>query len=250
MTSFLLALLLCASSPGDTPGNLRAKLAELNAKDPVSGTVHYALRKESGDEKKPDVTEGSVSIGVEAGPQGLRIAWPRSVLAAAAAEAKAKAANAESKTPIRAAMEELSAVDVGDYLDGAPRLLRELERTSVIEERTESVQGQPAQLLVLKLTPNLSAEDSKYVKDISATLKVWVAPDGLPLACEKEVRIKGRAFVVIGFESYEKETLRFAKIGDRLVVVHLSKESSGSGGGEHGRGTVEMSLTPSSEAGR
>ncbi len=241
----LLSLLLASSLlQADTLTDLKALLIRLNGQEPVKVSVEYQFWNRQGDDKKPVITEGHARTQVEDGPQGLKMIWSRGVLQSAAQEAKAKALDPEKKTPTRRAIEGLKALEMSDYLNGAEELLRTLEQAQLIEEKGgETWQGKPARLLHLKLTPSLSQQDRKYVKEMSATAKVWVGADGMPLAAETEVRLKGRAFLVISFEQQQKEAFQFTRNGNRLIVLRHTQESTGSGGGEKGQSKTVTTLT-------
>lgn len=242
----LLVLVLAAGLlRADALGDLKGSLAHLNGQEPVKASVTYQYWSRQGDEKKPVVTEGKAALFVEEGPQGLKMSWSRALLQAAAQEAKAQAKDPEAKASVRRAIEGLKAVEVSDYLNGADELLRTLEQGQLLEEKAEAWQGRPARLLRFKITPKLSRQNQKYVKELVATASVWVGSDGVPLAAETQVRMKGRALMVISFEQDQKETYQFARVGNRLVVTHHAKESSGSGGGEQGQTRTVVTLTPS-----
>lgn len=242
----LLALFLAAGLlQADTLADLKGTLAHLNGQEPVKASVTYQFWSRQGDEKQPVVTEGKANAFVEEGPLGLKMSWSRALLQTAAQEAKAQAKDPEQRASTRRAIEGLKAVEVSDYLSGAEELLRTLEQGQLLEEKAEAWQGKPARLLRFKITPKLSKQNQKYVKELVATASVWVGADGLPLAAETQVRMKGRALMVISFEQDQKETFQFTRIGNRLVVTHHAKENSGSGGGEQGQTKTVVTLTPS-----
>ena len=72
----------------------------------------------------------------------------------------------------------------------------------------------------------------KYVKEIEARAKIWLGADGVPVAAERRVKTGGRAFLVVTFESEERESFRFAHVGDRLVVVRHELDRHDQGAGE------------------
>jgi hypothetical protein len=238
-------LLVCGLLQADALSDLKGTLTRLNGQESVKASVDYQFWSRQGDEKTPVITEGKATTFVEDGPQGLKMSWSRALLQAAAQEVKAQALDPEKKASTRRAIEALKAVEVSEYLNGAQELLRTLEQGQLLEEKGEAWQGKPARLLSFKLTPKLSKQNQKYVKELEATAKVWVGADGLPLAAETRMRMKGRALVVISFEQKEQESFAFQRVGNRLMVIHHSKESSGSGGGEKGQTKTMVTLIPS-----
>ncbi|HJV47820.1 MAG TPA: hypothetical protein VJ549_00965 [Geothrix sp.] len=236
-------LLVCAVMQADALSDLRGALARLNGQEPVKANVTYQFWSQQGDDKKPVITEGRASSQVEDGPQGLKICWNRNLIQTAAQEARAKALDPEKKTPTRRAIEGLKAIEVAEYLNGSDELIRILDQAQLLEEKAETWQGRPARLLSLKVTPRLGQQDKKYVKELEATAKIWIGADGLPLASESHVHMKGRALLVISFEQNQKQEYRYVRAGNRLVVVHHVDESSGSGGGEKGQSKTVVDLS-------
>jgi hypothetical protein len=238
----LVFLLVSGLLRADVLSDLKATLARLNGQDPIKASVDYQFWSKQGDEKAPIISEGKATAFVEDGPQGLKMFWDRALIQTAAQEVKAQLKDPEKKATTRRAIEGLKAVEVSDYLNGAEELLRTLDQSQLVEEQHETWQGRPAKRLRFKITPRLSRQDQKYVKDLEATASVWIGADGLPLAAESQTRMKGRALLVITFEQQQKETFRFVRVGNRLVVVSHVQESSGSGGGERGQTRTTVTL--------
>lgn len=236
-------LLACALAQADTLGDLKSALAKLNGQDPVKANITYQFWSKQGDDKKPVISEGKATSQAEDGPQGLKLTWSRNLIQTAAQEARAKVQDPEKKTPTRRAIEGLKAVAVSEYLNGSDELIRTLDQAQLIDEKTETWQGKPARLLNLKLTPRMGEQEKKYVKELEATAKLWVGADGLPLAIQSSVRVKGRALLVITFEQSQKEEYHFARSGNRLIVVQHVSETSGSGGGEKGQTKAVVNLS-------
>jgi hypothetical protein len=239
----LLTLLLAGSLlQADSLSDLKEMLAHLNGQEPVKASVDYQFWSKQGDDKAPVISEGKATTFVEDGPQGLKMSWNRALIQTAVQEAKAQAKDPEQKATTRRAIEGLKAIEVNDYLNGAGELLRTLEQGQLLEEKAETWQGKPARRLKFKVTPKLSKQNQKYVKELDATATVWIGADGLPLAAESQTHMKGRALLVISFEQQQNESFQFTRVGNRLVVVHHVQESSGSGGGERGQTKTIVTL--------
>jgi hypothetical protein len=239
----LLTLVLAGSLlQADSLADLKETLSRLNGQEPVKASVDYQFWSKQGDDKAPVISEGKATTFVEDGPGGLKMSWNRALIQTAVREAKAQAKDPEKKGSTRRAIEGLKAVEVSDYLNGAEELLRTLEQGQLLEEKAEAWQGKPAKRLKFKLTPKLSKQDQKYVKELEASATVWIGADGLPLAAESQTHMKGRALLVISFEQQQKETFQFAHVGNRLVVVNHVRESNGSGGGERGQSKTVVTL--------
>lgn len=239
----LLALLLAGGLlQADSLSDLKGTLARLNGQEPVKASVDYQFWRKQGEEKSASITEGRATTLVEDGPQGLKLSWSRALIQTALQEAKAQIKDPEKKDATRQAIQGLRALMVSDYLNGAEDLLQTLEQGQLTGETSEAWQGKPAKLLQFKITPKLSKQNQKYVKELEATAKVWIGADGIPLALETQMHMKGRAMLVISFEQREKAAYHFTRIGNRLVVVHHARESSNSGGGERGESKIVVTL--------
>lgn len=243
MTPRLLPLLLLGTLlRGDALADLKGALAHLGGRGPVRARVDYRFWNRQGDDKKPVITEGRAEAQVEDGPQGLRMSWGHDLIRRAAREAQEQVRDPEAKAPTQLALEGLKATTVLACLNAAEDLSGLLGQAQLIETREEAWQGKPARRLRLKVSPKLSGQGRKYIREFEATADVWVGPDGLPLAAETDVHLKGRALLVISFEQQERETFHYVRTGNRLVVIHHTKESQGSGGGEHGQRKTVVDL--------
>lgn len=243
------ALLLALSAPPAAPppgplADLVAALAELRAGAPVQARVEHRLAVTQGDE--PAGPEGVVVAQASAGPAGLQVTWSPAVLAEADRDEQRRSADPEASTPVRDALLDLKPLALAHALDAAPELLRALREAELLEVRPEQQDGSALTLLVLKVTPRLGARDRKYVKELTATARLWLGPDGLPVASDQLVQVKGRALLVVSFESEQRETLRYARVGDRLVVVRREVEQRSAGAGEksHRHAVTTVALAP------
>ena len=243
MRLLLLFASVCALARADPLTDLRAKLATLTGRDPVRAAVTYAFWNRRGDDKTPIVQESRISALAEEGPEGLRVTWAPELVSQVAAELRGQSEDPEAKTPTRLAMNDLNAVRLNGYLNAAPDILTRLQKAQLLEETFVPLKGQTVRHLLLRLSPPLSAHDRKYVKELDATAQIWIGADGVPLSGEVRVRIKGRALLVLAFESDDEESLEFARTGDRLVVVRDTKRTRTSGAGEAIEQRTSASLT-------
>lgn len=241
-----LGLLLLLALPGrplraEAPPELKAALAPLAAQTPVSARIELTRTQRRGDPapeaSKAEPGKATVAARATATAEGLEIFWPAAQIEAAAAEARQP--QSDAGRPIRQAMDALSLSAIDGYLNAGRELLRELEHSELQAQQTDTWQGRPARRLDFKLLPPLSEKDRKYIKELDAHARVWVDEAGVPLAAESRIFLKGRALLVIRFESTEVEKYEFARVAGRLVVRRHEHESSGSGGGEaHAQQTV------------
>ena len=211
--------------------DLRTRLGQLQGQDAVKGQLGRDLWQQDKDGKEAaKVLQGSLQVYVEAGPQGLHLQVAPSLLAQARREQEATLKDPEKDSATARVLKGMNPVDLAEGLNAADGLLRDLAQSTLLEEKADTFEGQPARLLLLKPEPKLNAQAKKAVKSLVASLKVWVAPDGTPLALEEEVTFKASRFF-ISFEGTTKKKQRFRRVGNRLVSLVAEEESSNSGFG-------------------
>ncbi|HET8733819.1 MAG TPA: hypothetical protein VFM45_08610, partial [Anaeromyxobacteraceae bacterium] len=183
--------------PPDAIAQLVGTLARLPATTPIRARVEHKVTFRQGTDD-PNPSTGSATASAAAGPDGLRISWTPATLAQAEAEERARIANPDAFAPTRDAVNDLRTLAVARSVDAVPELLRQLVEAKVLEDRPDVHEGAPARLLVLQVTPVIAARDRKYVKEVEATSRIWLGPDGVPLAEERRALAKGRIFLIIG----------------------------------------------------
>jgi hypothetical protein len=213
----------------DPVSQLVGVLARLPATTPVRARVEHSVSFTQGDEEQAPPA-GTATATASSGPEGLRITWNSSLLARAEAEERARIANPEAPTPTR--VSDLRTLAMARALDAVPEMLAALSEATLVDDRVETFEGAPTRVLLLQVKPAIAARDRKYVKDIEATARIWLGPDGVPLAADRRVLLKGRIFLIITFEVEQKEAVRFRRSGDRLVAVRLESDFRSSGAGE------------------
>ena len=243
MRSILILFFACSLLRADPLLELKSALARLGGRDPVKVCVDCQSWVLNGDANQPEGGCDKATALVEAGPEGLRISWSRALMEKAAEEGRVQARDPDKKTPTRRAMDVLSATRLNNYLNAAPDLLAKLEQAECIEDKADTLDGRPVRRLTFKLNPQLNEHSRKVIKEIDATTRIWIGADGLPVAAENRVRLKGRVLLVITVESLETEEFRFRRAGDRLVIVRHVRETKGSGGGENNHQETIANLT-------
>jgi hypothetical protein len=237
------ALALGAAEP---LAELQATLTRLTATTPVTARFSHHFEQRNGEGKDASLVQGEVAGEVSESSAGLELRWGPEVLERARQEGRRRAADPEAPSPTQDGIAELDALRLSRSLDVVPELREALGHATLVEDRSEPLDGAPARLLVLKLDPPLRARDRKYVKELDATAKIWLGPDGVPVAAERRVRTGGRAFLVVTFESEERESFRFAHLGDRLVAVRHELDRHGQGAGERSarKSTTTLEVRP------
>jgi hypothetical protein len=223
-------------------------LARLDGRTPAAArfTVHF--ENTTGEGKEQVKVTGEVSGEVAETATGLAIRWSPALLAQARDEERRHAVNPEVPTPTRDGLAQVQTIDLANRLAAAASLRDELARASLVEVKEELLDGLPTRLLILKLSPALQARERRYVKEVEAVGKVWLGPDGIPVAADARILAKGRIFLVISFETAIHEAWRFTRVGDRLVAVRSEEERRWEGAGDRGErksvSTLELLPAP------
>jgi hypothetical protein len=252
VTIALVSALALAADPAevgprpDPLADLQAALARLGGKAPAAARFTVRFENSTGEGKEQVKVTGEVSGEVAEAAAGLSIRWGPAVLAQARDEERRHAVNPEVPTPTRDGLAQVQAIDLANRLDAAASLRDELARATLVEVKEELLDGLPTRLLILKLSPALQARERRYVKELDAIGKVWLGPDGLPLAAEARVLGKGRIFLIISFETEIRQAWRFARAGDRLVAVRFEEERRWEGAGDRGerKSVTTLELLP------
>lgn len=238
----LALLLMLPKAQADGLADLKAALAQLQGSSAVRGTLQ--LRGESRvNEGKDDarIETSQAQIGVEDGPQGLRLLYPQAQLARARQEQEAFAKDPKASKPTAEGLEGLTLREAQALLRPVERLQQRLATAQFKSEKADSWQGQPARLLSFTLP---MTQPNKHVKEHSHELLLWINADGVPLASRSTQKNSGRAYLVISFEIWGEEELQYAVLGERLVALRSSSKNGGSGGGERGQAQRTLTFTP------
>jgi hypothetical protein len=224
---FLLTALPCAA---DGLADLRGALSRLQGGEAIRATANIQNWSQEGEGKKARVKQSHNTVQIEDGPNGLRLGWTSAQIQSARKESQLKAKDPEAATPNLDSLSALNGLGATSFLSQGDHLLQQLNSATLLEDKADSCQGEPARLVVFKLDPAVGAEEKSMIKDRKETLKVWLDGHGVPIATEHMVFIKASKFL-ISFTANNRETRKLAVLGNRLVVRSETKESSGSGMG-------------------
>jgi hypothetical protein len=230
--------LLCADGLTD----VRATLQKLQSDQPLRARVEIKTRRSGGESNKQKQSEGVSSVIVDSGAEGLKLGWSPDQIKQSRKVAWAETANPDAPKSDVATLKALEAGQALNLLDAADPLRRGLERAVLLEDKSSSYKGKPAQLLVIRVDLGLDEEERKAMKSSEAILKLWLDADGVPLAMERDIQAKFSKFL-IGFRVHEHETREFQRAGGRLVITRASKDSSGSGLGHSDESHTTTSVT-------
>ncbi|SFU67276.1 hypothetical protein [Pseudoduganella namucuonensis] len=229
----LAAAVLCGAARADGLADLKGALGRMQAHTPVKATLETRTWRKVGEGKEAEEFNGAATITVEDGGQGLRLQYPRDLLARLDAENQGTAKNPNAKTPTIYALREVGPDDLRPMTSAAEALARNVERTVYKSEKPATHNGKPARLLTFSVPINtLSDRQRKHLKEFEGTLEVWIGAEGTPLASRLDLHGSGRAFVVVSFEFRQEEQCTYALSGDRLLMTRNEKKIFNAGAGE------------------
>ena len=239
------ALLAAPWARADGLSDLKTALARLQAQTPLKATLDVKTLERHGEGAAATEKAGLASVGLDDGARGLQVLYARDTLTRLDAESRQLAHDANAKTPTAWALGKLESGEMVTMASAAPALSRRLDEVAFKGEKVDTWGGKPARLLTFTLAlEKLPEQQRKYVKEFDSTLSIWIGADGTPLAAATRTNAKGRAFVVVSFESLDETSSTYGVQGDRLVILRSESHTTSSGAGEHGEQRVVKTLQP------
>jgi hypothetical protein len=233
----------CGTAQADGLADLKASLARLQGQTPLKALIEAKTWNAQGEGKDLQETQGQANVTIEDGARGLQVLYSKDMLARLEVEELAKEKNPKSKTPTLAASKEFSSGDLRAMISAAGSLTRSLEKFVFKSEKVDAYNGKPARLLSFDMPmEKLPEEARKYAKKFEASLEIWIAADGTPLASRSHMNMSGRAFVVVSFENKAENESVYNLVGDRLLTVRKESKNISSGMGEKGESKVIKTL--------
>ena len=243
----VLAALLAAApfARADGLADLKSALARLQGQTPLVATLEVRTTERQGDGADAVEKLGLASVAVEDGARGLQVLYAKETLARMDAESRQLARDPNAKTPTAWALAKLASSDLVPIVSAAPALSRGLDENPFKGEKADAWNGRPARLLTFAVpVEKLPPQQRKYVRQFDSTVSIWIAADGTPLASSARTTVKGRAFVVVGFEAVDERSCTYGVVGDRLVALRGEEHTSSSGAGERAEQRVVRTLRP------
>jgi hypothetical protein len=237
MRKLPLVLFLCSLATtalrADTLTNLRTILSRYRGTTPVSGTLELHVQQQSSDDDDPKKKneQGQATVAFESGQAGLTLSYPAALLEKSRQEDRAHSLDPEATQPIRAALAQVQPLELAESLNAAERLLRQLQRAKLLEDKASTIDGKPGRVLVIALELPLDKSDKKHVKSAEARLNLWTSLDGTPLRADYTTTIKV-SYLLMKFQTQQLESAIFAVHNDRLIAIQRQEKSSGSGVGQ------------------
>lgn len=246
-----LLLLLLVSYPAiafaDGLSDLRASLGKLESDEPIRARVEIKTRNTGGEsDKQKQQAEGTSSVIVESGPEGLQLGWSPEQIKQARKAAWEKVVNPDAAKSNLATLTALEAGEALNLFDFADPLRRWLEGAKLQGDKRETHEGKPARLLVIRLDLRLNEEARKLMKSSDAIMKVWLNANGVPIALDRDLQLRFSKFFLT-YRVHEHDTREFQVAGGRLVVTRAAHDSFGSGLGHTEETHSTTTVTPLSE---
>ena len=242
---FLLTSLAIAAGAAHADGlsDLKTALQSLSGQQAIKATITAKTQHRQGEGPEATTDVGAASLAVEDSAQGLQLQFAPDMLARLQAEKQARESDALAKTPTSQGLGALGYAEIRAMTSAADSLKGELARATFKNEVTDTWNGRPARLLNFDLGPGkLRAQDQKYIKKTEGSLQIWIAADGTPLESRSQMKLSGRALMVISFETILNAKVIYQRQGDRLIATRRESQNSASGAGEKGEDKNELSL--------
>jgi hypothetical protein len=239
----LLWLFLALSLPlyGDSLDDVRAAVRRLGAKQPVHGTLTIAQNVASAGRFANDKTARQAAVEVTHDAAGVSMTIPQALLDELNVEATARGKVTTAQDAINSFRPDL----VIETLNFRNAFLRMLDGATLKQQQQVTYRGRPARLLVLKLVtveekkPGRIQLGSVENEDI---LKLWVDEQSVPLAADRQQKgTAGFMFLKGTFASHVSYLFGVAQ--DRLVVLRVEANDSGSGLGQNVQKQSTQTLT-------
>lgn len=217
-TLFILTLLSTAAlAEGNELDAVRTALADLKATEAVQASLSISRWERVTGEKAKEASAGATFF----------IAASKSGVSLTASEALLAPREQKKDGPPDVLGNIVGGADLAQasrWLNQARPLLKQLENAELIEDKETTLGDVPARALKLKLKTERHS-DSGAEATIERTLTLWVDSQHLPLASQITENGSG-GFLVVRFESKQSSERKFARVGDRLLLVEETGDSS------------------------
>ena len=239
----MLATLLSSTAVhADGLSDLRAGLAKFHGSTAIAAQLSVQKASKNGDSGEPKSSSAQAQVSASSSNGALQISYDAATLSKVETEANQRSGNSEAATPLADVLRDITPTQVNALLSYAGSLTRKLEQATLKEDKTDTLDGKPARLLVFEIPLNASAKDRNSMKEYTGTLKVWLDDAGVPLAIDQQQVFSGRR-MLISFKGSSSETANVRQVGDRLVVVKQKRGQTFSGFGQTSDSTTTTTLT-------
>jgi len=123
-------------------------------------------------------------------------------------------------------------------------LLDELEKSTLVGDSPEVLEGRPVRRLRLKLNLDLDEYARKHVKRSTMDATLWLGADGLPVAMERRIDLEVRAMLFVKVWTKVDSRYRFVRVQDRLITTEATDAVEGEAMGHAFKVRVHTQATP------
>lgn len=224
-----------AFAAGSGLEEVRAALATFTGKEPAQASVAIARWERATGEKTKEASAGA-NFYVSATKTAVSVSCNEGLLVPAPMATKGEPAEV-----LRTIISSTDLFQASRWMNHAPVLLQQLEEAEVLEAKDTTFEEKPARVLKLKLKTEHRGEGAAEATTTRA-MTLWVDAEHRPLASESTTDASG-GVMVVKFEARSKTDRKYTRVGDRLVVLEATEQSSTSSLGRTFQNKQTVKLT-------
>lgn len=207
---------------------LRSALTVLGNKSPITVELHTTFSDVHDDHLK----QGEVSAILSASNEGFQLTYPATELLKIDKERTQLSTSeqdndTDSIAPTLAAANKLKAIDLNKTLNMATELLLLMQRATFIADKSHYSPSAQRNLLTFELPIDMMLRNKRtrqYVDEFTATYKLYINAEGIPLRSELVFEGSGSAYLVLHMSAYGNQSETFQVVNNRLILA--SSEST------------------------
>lgn len=243
LRAMLLGALACGGTArADALVDVRAVLQGLSGNAPLKAVLDARSEHLDQEENDDRVPAGHIRLDVAA-DGGLGIRLESDQLRLIDQEQQLHAGDPNRATPNVDLLRNTGPTQIERLVAAAPDLLHWLEGATAPELKSDQLDGVSVRQLSVKVPLLANRKYSSYAYGYHGELLLWLDPQGVPLAYERDFHAKFcKFFLCITVD--ERHTGRLRVVDGRLVAVSAVDEikQSGLGQGAHTRASYELRL--------
>jgi hypothetical protein len=226
----------------DALTDMRATLQGLSGDAPIKAVLDARLEHLDQEENDDRVPPGHIRLDIDA-DGGLGIRLEPDQLQLIDQEQQAHAADPNRATPNVDLLRNTGPTQIERFVSAAPDLLHWLEGATAPELKPGQLDGVSLRQLSVQVPLLANRKYSAYAYGYHGELLLWLDPQGVPLAYQRDFHAKFcKFFLCITVD--ERHTVRLRVVDGRLVAVSAVDEitQSGLGQGAHTRASYGLQL--------
>ncbi len=210
---------ICATVQADALADLKSALARLAGRQTVVATFDVSRSRHAKGRFLTQDFDGTARFDAEMSAGEVRVSFPRDTIERANDEQWLVDVNPTRTAPTWQALEEVIPQSVERALDFSKPLVRLIARGTLVEQRSDPLDGRPARALVFRLPNRTGGDRSIGSFTISEdVLTVWIDGDGAPVATRR-VRKGSAGILLLRVDMLRTENATYAVHADHLVTM-------------------------------